>query len=187
MTVLFSFFNKIGLDRLMGTEEDGDGLSVWLFALLALAGALLSFFGGRFFKKRGSRKECRLELTLKKKSVELVALCDSGNLLADPMTSKPCIVADILSVEEILPEDIARFIRSGGKADMGDPSVKLRVIPTRTVSGSGLLYAIGFDRVRLNMGKGWCDIDALVAFSDIGGSADGAKALVPSVFAIGAP
>ena len=87
MTALFSFFNKIGLERLLGGENESDGISVWLFALLAFVGGLASFFGGRFFKKQGSRRSCRLELTYGNKSVELSALCDSGNLLVDPISS----------------------------------------------------------------------------------------------------
>ena len=186
MTVLFSFFNKIGLDRLLGSEGDSDGVSVWLFALLAVLGGLISFLGGKFFKKKAGRQSCKLELTFGQKSIELSALCDSGNLLTDPITSKPCIVVDISSAASILPEDILYFIRSGGvKATAAN--MKIRVIPTRTVSGSGILYAIRFDKIRINMGKGWSEIDALVAFSDIKGSAEEAQALVPSVFALGAP
>ena len=187
MTALFSLFNKIGLDKLLGSEDDSDGISVWLFAALAVVGGLISFLGGRCFKKKGSRLNGKIELTFDKKTVILSALCDSGNLLTDPMTSKPCIVADRLSAEAILPYDIALFIRSGGGSAESLSRANIRVIPAQTVNGSGMLYAMKFDKIRIDMGKGWSEIDALVALTDIGSSAGGAKALVPSVFALGAP
>ena len=51
MTALFYFFNRIGLDRLLGSEEDADGVSVWLFALIAIAGAVATAFGGKLMRK----------------------------------------------------------------------------------------------------------------------------------------
>ena len=54
MTVSFTFFNKIGLDKMFGTDEGGGGISVWLFALLALLSGVASLLGGRFFKKKSS-------------------------------------------------------------------------------------------------------------------------------------
>ena len=150
-------------------------------------GGLVSFFGGRFFKKKGSRQGCMIELTFDNKRVELSAFCDSGNLLTDPISSKPCIVADLSAVKKVLPESILLFLRSGSVPESNAFATRIRAIPTCTVNGSGMLYAIRFDKVRISMGKGWREIDALVAITDIDNAADGAKALVPSVFAMGTP
>ena len=51
MSALFVFFNRIGLDRLLGSEEDADGISVWLFALLAFLSGIGAMCGGSVFKK----------------------------------------------------------------------------------------------------------------------------------------
>lgn len=171
MTVLFSLFNKIGLDRFFGSESDSDGVSVWLFALIAALGGVISLFGGRFFKRKSARQRCEVELIFDGKSIVLDAFCDSGNLLTDPISSKPCIIAEKMEVEKILPRDV---------------SSRVRVIPTQTVNGRGILYAVRPDRVRINAGKGWSDVEALVALAELNAT-DGAKALVPSVLLLGAP
>ena len=188
MTVLFSLFNRLGLDGMLGEEGDGDGISVWLFALLALISGALSMFGMKLFKRKSTRQRGRVEIMYGDRRIILDALCDSGNLLTDPISAKPCIVAEKEEVKKILPQGVAAVIDNGrldmlSKRDVG----RVRVIPAQTVSGGGILYALKVDRVRLDMGKGWCDADALIALCRLERNADGAKALVPSTLAFGAP
>ena len=74
MSALFVLFNRIGLDRLLGSEDDADGISVWLFALLAFLSGIGAACGGRVFKKRSAKRFCALELTFCGKSIRLRAL-----------------------------------------------------------------------------------------------------------------
>ena len=60
---------------------------------------------------------------------------------------------------------------------------RIRVVPTSTVNGGGMLYAVRFDKVSLDMGKGWCAVDVYVVLSDL----EGIKALVPAVLVGSAP
>lgn len=187
MTVLFSFFNKLGLDKLVGGEQTSDGISVWLFALLAAISGALSFFGGRIFKKKSSRKYGSVRVSYRGRRVSFGALCDSGNLLREPISAKPCIVADVRLMDEIFSPLSARAIKSGQLFELdATDSGRIRVIPAETVNGGGLLYALRADSVSIDMGRGWCEVDAYIAFSsvDIG---DAARALIPSELAFGAP
>lgn len=186
MTALFSFFNKMGLDKVMGDEGDSDGISVWLFVLLAIISGAAALFGGRFFKKKSSRHEGRVEISYKGKTTYLKAMCDSGNLLVDPISGKPCIIADIAAMEKILPEGMSELLKSDRTELLGAEDMKrVRVVPARTVSGGGMLYAIKADVIRIDMGKGWRETDALVALCTIGDNAQGAEALIPSSLAFG--
>ena len=188
MTALFSLFNRLGVDRMFGDDGGGDGVSVWIFALLALISGLLSFGGIKLFRKKSARRGGEVEVVYAGKSVVLRAICDSGNLLTEPISSKPCIVAESREIKRILPTGMVQMIENGradalAKGDMG----RLRVVPARTVSGGGILYALKVDRVRINMGGGWVEVDAFVALCSLDRGADGAQALIPSSLALGAP
>ena len=186
MTTLFSFFNRIGLDKLLGSQEDADGISVWLFAILAIIGGGASLLGGRFFRKKSSRRNGEVKIHYGEKNVCFKAFCDSGNLLTEPISSKPCIIVEKREMEKILPYGIVKMIRSGMADGLSEEEKRrVRVIPASTVGGDGLLYAVRMDDIQVNMGKGWSRSDAFVAFGSIGNNADGAKALLPSSVAFG--
>jgi len=187
MTSLFSIFNRLGVDKLFGESESGDGISVWLFALLAFISGILSLMGGRLFRKKSARREGEIYISFKGKSVIIKSICDSGNLLKEPISAKMCIVADADAICSVLPNDVVSMIKNGKGIDISsDVAERIRVIPTSTVSGEGMLYAFRPDSVRLNMGKGWCEVDAYIAICELGKNADGAKALVPSELVFGA-
>ena len=40
---------------------------------------------------------------------------------------------------------------------------RMRVIPVRTVGGGGMMYAFRMDSVRVDMGKGFREVDCFVA------------------------
>ena len=181
MTVLFSLFNRVGLDRMLGSENDADGISVWIFALLALMSGLISVFGGRFFKRKSSHSFCCLRLHDRGKTVEIKGLCDSGNLVCDPISTKMCIITELNAVRDILRSSTYRAIEAGipSTADAADMA-RIRVIPVKTVSGSDMIYALRLDRIEVDFGKGYREVDALLAFSRAAINADGAVAIVPA-------
>ena len=184
MTVLFGIFNRLGLDRLLGSEDDTDGLSVWLFLLLALLGGLGAAFGGKHIRKRSARKNCRLELRYGSRSAIFSALCDSGNLLCEPISNKPCVIVELKAARTFLPSDIyAATEQRRSELLLPENARRMRVIPVRTVGGGGMMYAFRMDSVRADMGKGFREVDVFVAFctEELKG---GVSALVPSEIAM---
>ncbi len=188
MTVLFSLFNKIGLDKLFagnGTESESDGGAVWLFALFAGVSALLSLFGGKIFRRKSSRQYGRVEIAFGGEKIIVEAFCDSGNLLREPISAKPCIIVDKERVAPKLPAGVRDILdgKIGGASGLLD---RVRVIPTRTVGGEGILYALRPERVRLDFGGGFSECDAFVAFGEVHGTRSDICALVPSELVFGA-
>ena len=120
------------------------------------------------------------------KSVTLRAMTDSGNLLREPISYKPCIVADKGRVVDIFPREIAEVIHKKSIADIGGiPSEYARricFIPTRTATGEGILMGVRVDKITVQAGsvKNEKQVDAIVALGDIKKSAGGADALIPS-------
>ncbi len=188
MTVLFSFFNRLELSSLFGQESSQDGMSVWLFALLAAISAVISLFGCKFFKRRSTRRECRLEIFFCGKRTQLSGLCDSGNLLREPISGKACIIIDQKSASDIFAPDLISFLSGeASPAIIGRLSLRIRPIPTKSIHGEQLLYGIQADRAVIHTEKSQCDTDAFLVLGDIGASADGAQALVPSELMQGVP
>lgn len=181
MTALFYFFNRMGLDRLLGSEEDADGISVWLFALIAIAGAVATAFGGKLMRKRATRRACRVNITLGGRTVTIDGICDSGNLLCEPISALPCIIIEEKTLALLVGRERARSIVSGRTDRLGEDILRrLRAVPMRTVSGESICYAIRPDEVRLSTGRETRSVEVYIAISPEPMRAEGAEALVPS-------
>jgi hypothetical protein len=186
MTALFSLFNRLGVDKMLGGEGENEGVSAWLFVLLAAISGGMALLGGRFFKRKSTRREGMLEIVYRGRSLRLKALCDSGNLLTDPISGKPCVIADTDEMERIFSLRVSRILKKGDIEHLDAKEARrVRAVPTRTVSGDTVLYAFRMDALRVDMGGGWREIDALVAFGNIGEGAEGARALIPSNIVFG--
>ena len=188
MTVLFSLFNRMDIPEMFNGEDISDGASVWLLAIFAAISGMITLVGGKTWKKNSSRRRGKIEISYGHARIVMRAICDSGNLLTEPISGRPCIIVDRKKVEPILPLGVRRMLRNGGvdgitKNDM----VRVRIVPTRTVNGSGLLYAVQFDEIRLNMGNGWHSVDAYLALSELSVGKEKIEALVPAVLAADAP
>ena len=181
MTALFYFFNRIGLDRLLGSEEDADGLSVWLFALIAVIGGIGASFGGRLLGKRATRRACQIIIGLYGNTVTLDGICDSGNLLREPISALPCIIIEEKALSFLIGERNARFVAEGRAGELPlELSRRIRAVPTKTVNTESISYAIRPDSVRLCFGKEKRSAEAYIVLSRERIRAEGASALVPT-------
>ena len=186
MTALFNLFNKIGLDKLFGQGDGGDGISVWLFAILAIISGIISAFGGRFFKRKSTRRQGMLEIVYAGALAEIPCLLDSGNLLKEPISRLPCIVVDISAVRGIFPRSFLEAVRKGDiSALREDERTKVRMIPVSTAVGESVMLGIRVDLIRVDFGKGMMEVEAYVVLSNDKISVKGIKALVPSELAFG--
>ena len=180
MTALFNLFNRLKFPL---PESDGDGMSIWLFAILAVLGGLSVLFGGRFFARKSSRKNADITVTYKGKSVSVRALCDSGNLLRDPVSNFPCVVVDTAFLKGIIPDEILELSLKRNVLSLSGVSeenvARVRLIPAHTATGEGLLVAFRVDSVEVDHQKGKRSVEALIVASKLGNTADGSHALIP--------
>ena len=180
MTALFNLFNRLDFPL---PEGDGDGMSIWLFAILAVLGGVSVLLGGRFFARKGSRKNADVTVTYKGKSVSVRALCDSGNLLRDPVSQAPCIVVDTAFLKGVIPDEVLGFSAKRDFSALGglcqENVARVRIVPAKTATGEGLLVAFRVDSVDVDSGKGKRSADALIVASKLGNTADGSHALIP--------
>jgi sigma-E processing peptidase SpoIIGA len=183
MTALFHLLNRSPLAEGIETVE-GDGISVWIFALLALISAAITLLGGRFFAGRTAQRTAEVRVYYRGRSARLRAMVDNGNLLREPMSGKPCIVVNTRALTSVLPPELLRVAPQGAVAVMAsvsDEYVKdLRLIPTYTAVGEGMLLGIRMERIILECGKSQREVDAVVALSALESSAGGNEALLPA-------
>ncbi len=109
----------------------GDFLSLVLCALLCLLLSMVSFGG-----KLGGREYVPLQISLEGKTVNLIALKDTGNTLRDPLTGEPVLVigGDIASRLTGLTE---AQLRHPLETIAARPLPGLRLIPYHSIGNSG--------------------------------------------------
>lgn len=130
---------------------------------LLFAGSTLCVIFMRIFSRFGRRKTVRLRVSFGGRTTEFTALCDSGNLAADPMSARPAILADSSVIRSVIPEygtpaaDLPEHIRT-----------KLRMIPVKGVGGGGMLTGFIPDSLWVVTDGRERRCDAVIAVSDFG-------------------
>lgn len=154
-------------------------IPLWVFALLALACALISLIWGRIAGRRRGSAACRLAIGQSGVEYALDGLIDSGNLLTEPFGGLPVILLTADRMRSLLPESLhAVFFGGAGVGELsGDLAARIRLIPYRGVGGGGLIYGFLPDRITVD-GK---EVRACVASTD-GRDFSGYDAIVPACF-----
>ena len=132
---------------------------------VAILGGLLGFtitvIAFRVKKRRISKKDMYSEITIyfNEKSVTVIALLDTGNMLKDPITSMPVIVVEKEILKDILPELILNNLNKiiGGdvpKEVYEDENLeyitKFRVIPFSSIGKTnGMLLGFKANKVEI--------------------------------------
>lgn len=116
------------------------------------------------------REVRQVELSVGDYSVMLPAMVDSGNLLRDPITAKPVLVAPARAVRALFPdtEDIGA---------LEELPHGFRLLNVRTAAGGTLLPMFRPDTCRLYLDGRCCETELLVAVA--GKEYAGVQALVP--------
>ena len=171
--------NKRGLMINGSLDTIYGDLPFGLLVLLASVCGSISLLSGKIIKNKHSKKECSLEIVINNQSVSTMALCDTGNLLKEPISGRPVIIVGFELIRPILPMEIWRVFKNNDLC-ISDPilqKAKIRFIPTSTVSGQGLMLAFAPDVASVNSKP----TDAYVAIDMQNGQYGGYPALVPGI------
>jgi len=178
MTALYAALNRLNLPF---SALQGDGISVWLFALLSAVAGVATLRGGSFLGLSRKTKHVTLHAVLFGHEITLTAMVDSGNLLRDPVSGKSVIVADLARLSEILPPALLRACQSEDCASWlthSEHAKRTRPIPAHTAAGERLLLAVVPDRLSVTVGKDTYDADYLIAPAPLGDAAQGFDAVI---------
>lgn len=182
MTAIFNLLNR--LDLPIDSIGD-DGISPYLFAILAIISAIITLRGSDILSRKSTVATCTLKVKIKQKEATFKALSDSGNLARDPLGGKPIIIVDRNIFSEIA--DLSFFDElASGKTPQNLPYRNTRIIPIKTAVASSLLVAISPDKLTVELYDSKkkqtlsADIDALVAPSELGEVGEGCNAIIPA-------
>lgn len=178
MTALYAWLNRLELpfDALQG-----DGLSVWTFALLTAVASITTVRGGRLFGLSQKTKSVTVEAVLFGKTVTLHAMVDSGNLLRDPVSGKSVIVADLSRLSGTLPPALLQAYETGDFTSFlatYENARHIRPIPAHTATGDSLLFAIVPERLTLTRAGETYPADYLIAAAPLGDTARSFDAVI---------
>lgn len=187
MTALFSFLNRLELP-LEEVEKNGDGISVWLFAILAMISGVAATMGGKFFKAVSKDTVFVVDIVYRGKGISVKGMVDTGNLLRDPISGKPIIIVDTEELRGMMTSKCALDASDGKITEVisDDPTHKVRLVPINTAGGESMICAFVPDSIVMRAeGKGVTEkADALFAPSRLSPGVEkkaiGCGALLPS-------
>jgi len=114
----------------------------WLLvAVTAAAYAVLSFFSARLRKRNLMRSRCTVTVSSEGRQICLEAIVDTGNLLSEPFSGLPVIVAEYEALLPVLPAGFERY------PDCAEANTGLRVVPYTGVGGEGVMLAFRPERI----------------------------------------
>ena len=180
MTAIFNLLNRLDLPL------DGiisDGISTYIFAIVAAVAGFISLKSGQIASHRSTVSECRVTLRFGDRESTLLGLIDSGNLIREPISGRPVIVVDRAALAAVIDVSALDRFMHGEHTDSALRSPRL--IPIKTASGKGMLAAIQPDEVTIvfsdkrNKEMRIC-ADAMIAPSDIKSGTEGHSAIVPA-------
>ena len=179
MSAVASLLSRLGPISTQGATR----ISSFSFFLLAAAGGLATYLWGRLCQRRAKGRHGQLRLALRGRELRIEGLVDTANLLVDPVGGRPVVILDRSEAIEWLPPPLAALLREGSERIEGLPQelvCRVRLLPTDTVTGRGLLLAIAPEQAFLDMGDGERPVELLVAPAAPGAVLRECKALLPA-------
>ena len=114
--------------------------------------ALTSLFSGQLRKRNLMRSRCRVTIFNRGNQVSIDAIVDTGNLLTEPFSGLPVIVAERDALQPVLPEGCDSFGQGSTQSGCAPPG--LRVIPYSGVGGQGVMLAFRPQRITTQLPGG---------------------------------
>ena len=177
LTLLYSFFNRAGF-----APTRQNDISASVFMLISLAVTLVTLPIRRFIVSGKSNVDGTLIIEYARKHIELPFMSDSGNLLCEPMSGRPVIIAQKEDLCGIAPSTVLSFDPQSRLCDTASELPKcIRILPVSTAIGKSLLVGFVPDRIILKYRNRTKESDAIIAFGKLPSkSADTYRAIVPA-------
>ena len=161
MTALFNLLGRLS-SRFAGRTAviNGDvntltsSIPFPVFILLGLTTAVISTIFGRLYDKKKSAPKAELEVEIGGQSIRTSALCDSGNLVRDPLGGLPIIFITRKKAAELFTSELMRALTDADPAAVAslpnETARRIRAIPIRSVASGSVALAVKPDRVIVN-------------------------------------
>lgn len=184
MTAIYSL--GAGYSDGAAAEETGAGVTVFV-AVLATAAVSV---GGRIAKRRRGASSAKVKVVIGESSTTFDALCDSGNLLRDPVSGRAVLVLSARAAGKILPPGVCELaasgdITSGIEMLPAKERTRVRMLPVSNVYGQGLLLGYRPDMVTVETPRTATrrtarNVDCILAISEKEDGFGGCDAVLPA-------
>lgn len=129
--------------------ENNNGKLKGIFAVAIIAVYVIV----RLMTSVKSKKSVTVKATLKSSQVTFNALCDSGNLMRDPISGDPVIAVSYEIIQKLCGKELTCAMLSLDFPVLSQSGLRIRIIPHRTENGSDTLAGFAPDRVFVISGK----------------------------------
>ncbi len=158
MTLLSTLLNRTVSDGALSAQPQ-ESMTFALFSIAAPLAAGGSVLLSRLHRRALSRRTVRIRIVEGDRSVSLRALCDSGNLLHDPLSARPVIPVANDAVQALLPPPLRALLTAPHPAaqlpTLPDPlRRRTRLIPAKGATGERLLLAFAVEHLYVEDGHG---------------------------------
>lgn len=165
MTALFAQLNRI--PHLTDTVAK-EGLSTWIFLIIAALSAILTSLWGRSLRRSALLHRVQLVIEEQGRRIELPALCDSGNLLKDPLSGRAVIPTEQRRLSGIVPAPILRAATQERVTEAvselpTELQARVRLVIARGATGEKLLLAWQPSRLYRKDSHGMHEVQGLIA------------------------
>lgn len=129
-----------------------------LFFFTLLSYIIITVYNRIFKNNDSDLRFCKIVIEYNRKKATLYTKLDTGNSLKEPFSGLPALVAEKSALEDILPEEIEDYFKSGV------PGKGIRIVPFEMMSSGGILPA--FKPTRAYVDKTNREIDCYIAVCD---------------------
>ncbi len=168
MTVMSVLLNRVVDPTSLRDAQGSDSVAFSVFPLVAAPAVGVCLLLGRSVRRTVSRRSVVLSAALGDHRLEVSALCDSGNLLRDPITNLCVIPIDLDAATPCLPAEVSRLLRQEHPMTAltqlsPEFRTRTRLIPAHGATGEKMLIAFRADHLYLDAGNGRREICAYLA------------------------
>lgn len=151
MTALYYFAGSIAKSK--GIYINGttytiySDIPLWLFLLVACLCAIFTSVWNRLASRTARLEWVELEIKEGQRQIKTRAMCDSGNLVIEPLGAR-----EVIFIAPRVTKSLFPHLREWGRGDFfqkTEPS-RIRIVPYATVGGEGLMYAYLPDAIIIN-------------------------------------
>ena len=175
-TAAFNLLNNSGINT---DSLEGEDFPPLMTLSLGVCSVITTYLGGRLIKRRSCKQTAKITLTLSDKTLTLMGLYDSGNLLRDNISGAPVVVIDKKYTKYFFGK-LKNFDLDSLTALPPRIAPKIVLIPYLTVGGSKTMIAFRPQTLTITSREKVKSANALIGFANVKLSVDGCTALIPT-------
>lgn len=186
-TALYNLINKTNAVKRISVGDVNSSYSeipLWMFVIIAGLSAALTFAAGKLFGRKVKEKSVTLKIINEGNTISVKALVDSGNLLKEPISSKPVVIVGFEKIKNLLPREVREYIIYGDYEKISELSYKnakkIRIIPMQSIGKSSVITGFVPDKMIIENGGRKYETDAVIGIEKEGNGYGDCEAVLPA-------